>query len=249
MMKLKCMIVDDEALALDILENYILRLDNLELVARCQNAIEAFNVLQNKKIDLIFLDIQMPKLTGIDFLKNLSSPPKIILTTAYRDYALEGYELNVLDYLLKPISFERFFKSINKVWEMSQTIAPQNPLDNSGLMLANTHQGEGFIYIKADKKMVRLMLRDILYIESLKDYVRVKTTDKEIISYQRISYLEEKLPEDVFVRVHRSFIVAIDKIEAFSSHSVEIQKKEIPIGRNYKNEVFKILGQNNLLED
>lgn len=242
-MALKCLIVDDETLALDILENYIARLDNLELVGRCLNAMEAFNVLKQKKVDLIFLDIQMPKLTGIDFLKNLSHPPKVILTTAYRDYALEGYELNAIDYLLKPISFERFFKAINKVWEMTQP--NQQTLENPNLILSNPHTTqEACVYVKADKKMVRIGLKDILYIESLKDYVRIKTTEKEVISYQRISYLEEKLPEDMFLRLHRSYIVAIDKIEAFTGNFVEVGKKEIPIGRNYKSEVMKVLGQN-----
>jgi DNA-binding LytR/AlgR family response regulator len=244
-MALKCLIVDDETLALDILENYIARLDNLELVGRCLNAMEAFNVLKQKKVDLIFLDIQMPKLTGIDFLKNLSHPPKVILTTAYRDYALEGYELNAIDYLLKPISFERFFKAINKVWEITQP--NQQTLENPNLILSGTHTTtqEACVYVKADKKMVRISLKDILYIESLKDYVRIKTTEKEVISYQRISYLEEKLPEDMFLRLHRSYIVAIDKIEAFTGNFVEVGKKEIPIGRNYKSEVMKVLGQNN----
>ncbi|HAS39157.1 MAG TPA: DNA-binding response regulator [Microscillaceae bacterium] len=246
MPNLKCLIVDDEPLALDILETYINRIDSLELVARCNNAIEAFNLIQQKDIDLLFLDIQMPKLTGIDFLKNINNPPRVVFTTAYRDYALEGYELDAVDYLLKPISFERFLRAVNKVSQMNSP-AQVTPIP---IMAESSSSGydQAFIYLKADKKMIKFLLKDILYIESLKDYVRVKTAHKEVVAYQKISYLEEKLPENKFLRVHRSFIVAIDKVEAFSATLIEINGKEIPIGRNYKNVVLKILNQNNLLE-
>lgn len=189
----------------------------------------------------------MPKLTGVDFLRNLNQPPKVIFTTAYRDYALEGYELNALDYLLKPISFERFLRAINKVYQMS-ALKPM-PLPTESVNLVSFSQPDPSIYVKADKKMVRILLRDILYIESLKDYVRIKTPDKQVVAYQRISYLEEKLPEEYFMRIHRSYIVAKDKIEAFANTYVEIGGKEIPIGRNYKREVSKILGQDNLLDE
>ncbi|MDX5436163.1 MAG: response regulator transcription factor, partial [Pontibacter sp.] len=198
MNKLRCMIVDDEPLALDVLETFIQRLDNLELVCRCNNAVEAYSCLQSEHIDLLFLDIQMPKLTGIDFLKSLAHPPKVIFTTAYRDYAVEGFELNVVDYLLKPIAFERFLKAVSKVsgpepQALQQAVAPAQT--------APTAQDfkDAFIYLKADKNMVKVMLADILYIESLKDYIRVKTETKEIISYQKISFLEEKLPTDKFL--------------------------------------------------
>ncbi|WP_162052090.1 LytR/AlgR family response regulator transcription factor [Pontibacter pamirensis] len=251
-MKLRCMIVDDEPLALDVLETFIERLDSLELVCRCHNAVEAYDCLQNEHIDLMFLDIQMPKLTGIDFLKSLAHPPKVIFTTAYRDYAVEGFELNVVDYLLKPIAFERFLKAVSKVSAAEQPVpvAPAVPPVSVPAVAANSTSDykEAFIYLKADKKMVKVMLSDILYIESLKDYIRVKTEAKEIISYQKISFLEEKLPTDKFLRIHRSFIVALDKIQAFSASAVDIGKSEIPIGRFYKNEVLQILNQNNLLE-
>jgi DNA-binding LytR/AlgR family response regulator len=245
------MIVDDEPLALDVLETFIARLDTLELVCRCDNAVEAYNCLQSELIDLMFLDIQMPKLTGIDFLKSLAHPPKVVFTTAYRDYAVEGFELNVVDYLLKPIAFERFLKAVSKVAAAEQP-APVAPVAVSGsapvAAASAPDYKEAFIYLKADKKMVKVMLADILYIESLKDYIRVKTETKEIISYQKISFLEEKLPTDKFLRIHRSFIVALDKIQAFSASAVDIGKSEIPIGRFYKNEVLQILNQNNLLE-
>lgn len=244
-MKLRCMIVDDEPLALDVLETFIERLENLELVCRCNNAVEAYTCLQNEHIDLLFLDIQMPKLTGIDFLKSLAHPPRVIFTTAYRDYAVEGFELNAVDYLLKPIAFERFLKAVSKVGASEPYPAAATPATTTAG--AQPYQ-EAFIYLKADKKMVKVMLADILYIESLKDYIRVKTDSKEIISYQKISFLEEKLPADKFLRIHRSFIVALDKIQAFSATAVDIGKTEIPIGRFYKTEVLDVLNQNNLLE-
>ncbi len=249
------MIVDDEPLALDVLETFIGRLDNLELVCRCHNAVEAYSCLQREHIDLVFLDIQMPKLTGIDFLKSLAQPPRVIFTTAYRDYAVEGFELNVVDYLLKPIAFERFLKAVSKVSaaelppHASPTAASETePAPPATSTPPVSDYKDTFIYLKADKKMVKVMLADILYIESLKDYIRVKTETKEIISYQKISFLEEKLPTDKFLRIHRSFIVALDKIQAFSASAVDVGKSEIPIGRFYKNEVLQILNQNNLLE-
>ncbi|SIR08989.1 LytR/AlgR family response regulator transcription factor [Pontibacter lucknowensis] len=244
-MKLRCLIVDDEPLALDVLETFVERLDNLELVCRCSNAVEAYNCLQNEHIDLMFLDIQMPKLTGIDFLKSLPNPPKVIFTTAYRDYALDSYELNAVDYLLKPIAFDRFLKAMAKVTP-AEPKGIATPI--SGIAQTEPDYKEAFIYLKADKKMVKVMLADILYIESLKDYIRVKTDTKEIISYQKISFLEEKLPTDKFLRIHRSFIISLDKVQAFSATTVEVGKAEIPIGRLYKNEVLQVLGQNNLLE-
>lgn len=236
MPSLKCLIVDDEPLALDVLETYIERLDYLTLSGKCKNAIEAFNFLQKQKIDLLFLDIQMPQLTGIDFLRSLLNPPKVILTTAFREYALDGYELNVLDYLLKPIPFDRFLLAVNKAIPKETESLPmflnpfkQNPLD-------------AFIYIKADKKMVKIFLKDILYIESLKDYVRIKTKQKEVVAYQTISFLEEKLPDHQFVRIHKGFIVSLGNISAFTPIHVEVDGKSIPIGRMYKNEALKRLG-------
>lgn len=239
---MKCLIVDDEAHALDVLETYIDRLDDLQLVGRCTNAIEAYNLLQRESVDLLFLDIQMPKLTGIEFLKNIEQPPKVIFTTAYRDYALEGYELNVLDYLLKPISFERFLKAVSKANQKSAT--------SSSLPVTTPEQAaeDPILYLKADKKMIKVRLQDILWIESLKDYVMVKTEEKEVITYQKISYLDEKLPEDRFLRVHRSFIISRDKIDAFSATQVEIGQHSIPIGRNYKVEVLNELNKDNFLD-
>lgn len=237
---LRCIIVDDEPLAVEVLESYAERIERIELVATCSNAVKAFDVLKREKIDLIFLDIQMPKLNGIDFIKALSPAPKVIFTTAYREYAIESYELDVVDYLLKPIAFNRFLMSINKA--MSEDL-DQKETDETLTVL--TSQDPTYIFLKSDRKMVKIYLKDILYIESLKDYVRIKTSNKEIISLQKISYLEQKLPEDCFTRIHRSFIVPIKKIEAFSNHAVEVGGKELPIGRNYKAAVLEILNNDN----
>lgn len=236
---MKCIIVDDEPLAIEIIESYIDRLDDLEIVATCNNAIKAFEILQKEKVDLMFLDIQMPKLTGIDFIKTLQHPPKIILTTAYRDYALESYDLNVVDYLLKPISFDRFLVALQKAYKNEKS----EPIDS-----LNSDTAEEYIYLKADKKMVKVMLCEILYIESLKDYIRVKTAVKDVITHQKISYIEEKLPDDLFMRIHRSFIVSLKKIETYSSSAIEVPGKELPIGRLYKNNVLDTLNAQNQLD-
>ncbi|SDG91633.1 LytR/AlgR family response regulator transcription factor [Chitinophaga filiformis] len=237
--KIRCLVVDDEPLAIAILEDYIGQLETLALVGKCNNAIEALQFLQKNKVDLLFLDIQMPKLTGIDFLKTLSNRPKVIFTTAFREYALEGFELNVLDYLLKPIPFERFLAAINKYHSASESL---NPLPQILIPQDSRIPGEQFIYLKSDKKMVKVFLKDILYIESLKDYIKVKTSAQEIITYQRIGYLEEKLPDIQFLRIHRAYIIATDKIKSFSTSVIEVGDLELPIGRQYKTEVMKALG-------
>lgn len=237
MSRIKCLLTDDEPLAMDILENYIRQMDTLELVGRCDNALTALSFLQKNRVDLLFLDIQMPKLTGIDFLRTLRNAPKVIFTTAYRDFALEGFELNVLDYLLKPVSFERFIAAINKYHQNTiNTNLPQAILSHT-----NINGDDPFIYLKADKKMVKVFFRDILYIESQKDYVKVRTAVKDIITYQKISSLEDKLPDEKFVRIHRSYIVAIDKIKSFNTAFIDIGSDELPIGRLYKIEVMKAL--------
>jgi DNA-binding LytR/AlgR family response regulator len=236
---MKCLIVDDEPLARQLLEGHISRVEGLKLVKSCAHAIEAFQFIQNKPVDLLFLDIEMPGLTGIELLKSLKTRPRVILTTAYRDYAFEAYSLDVIDYLLKPIEFERFLRSIGKVYQM------RLPEDIATEELSSSN--DSYIYFKEDREMVKVYLRDILYIESLRDYVRVKTLNKEIITYQKISYLEEKLPETKFIRVHRSFIVAFDHVNSFTANSVRVGTAEIPIGRNYKNETMRLLNRKNAL--
>ncbi len=234
---MKCIIVDDEPLAIEILEAYVARIDHLQLTGTFRNALAAFTFLQQNHVDLIFLDIQMPKLSGIDFLKTLKRPPKVIFTTAFRDYAIEGFELEVADYLLKPIPFERFLKAVAKVLPApADTPPPPAPAVAAA-------PSDNYIYFKVDKKMVKTRMSDILYIESIKDYVKVRTAEKEIITQQKISYLEESLPKRHFLRVHRSFMVNIEKIDAYSATDVEIGKFHIPIGRNYKNDVMKLLAK------
>lgn len=233
-MKLKCLVVDDEPLAVDLVVSYVDKIPDLELVGTCANAVEAFSVLQRKPVDLLFLDIHMPRLTGIDFLKTLTRPPLVIITTAYREFALEGYELDVVDFLLKPILFDRFLKAIGKVYQRRLPDAPQPPA--SADVPAQAH-----LYIRVDKEMVKVHLNDILWIESMKDYVKIRTVQQQFVTYLRISYLEEKLPPERFVRIHRSFIVAKDKISAFTGYTIRVDQTELPIGRNYKNEVTRLL--------
>jgi len=237
--KIRCLVVDDEPLAISVLKDYISQLETLTLVGTCNSAVEALLFLQTNKVDLLFLDIQMPKLTGMDFLKTLSNRPKVIFTTAFREYALEGFELNVLDYLLKPIPFDRFLVAINKYYPAGY---PDRSLPTMLIPADQGGTGEQFIYLKSDKKMVKVFLREILYIESLKDYVKVKTVSGEVVSYQRISYLEEKLPDGRFLRIHRAYIIATDKIRSFNSTVIEVGGQELPIGRQYKLEVMKALG-------
>jgi len=244
------MIVDDEPLAQVVIESYLERIPEAELVAKCDNALEAFQKLQTHTIDLMFLDIQMPKLTGIDFLKTVHTRPKVIITTAYREYAIEGYELDILDYLVKPISFERFLKAVEKYQkEKSHQSETVQTTASTATTDINSDKKEDFIFVKENKKMVKINLCDILYIESIKDYVKIYTTDKSVITKQQISYFEEKFDKNRFLRVHRSFIVAVDKIEAFSATSVEMNKKELPIGRSYKTDVMKILNPNESVEE
>ena len=234
---IKCLLVDDEPLAMDVIASYIEKVSGFQVVAKCKNALEAFEVLQKKQIDLIFLDIQMPQLNGIEFVKTLKNPPKIIFTTAYRDYAIEGFELDAVDYLLKPIAFGRFMKAINKIHRKPtiETVPMPEPVVTS----SNT---DPFLYIKMDKRILKVYLDKIIYIESQKDYVRIVTTDgDDVVTKQKISYLEQRLPSGQFLRIHRSYIVAVNKITAFASTNVEVDEVELPIGRSYKQFVMEAL--------
>ncbi len=196
MHQIKCLIIDDEPLAQNIIENYLKNFTDIELIAKCENALSALAWIKKQKIDLIFLDISMPFISGIDFIKTLQNPPKIILTTAHKEFAVESYELNVLDYLLKPISFERFLKAINKLEnDSAQVIKPV--IDDS--------ESEVFIYVKSEKKNVKILLKEILFIESLKDYIKIHTVNRTIVTQVPISSIEQRLPES-FLRIHRSFI-------------------------------------------
>jgi DNA-binding LytR/AlgR family response regulator len=227
--QLKCLIIDDEPLAQNVIENYLKNFSFIELVAKCDNALNALEWMKKQKIEMIFLDISMPFISGIEFIKSLQHPPAIILTTAHKEFAVESYELNVLDYLLKPISFERFLKAINKL--DTQTSHDTKPV-------ITEPESDSFIYVKSEKKNVRVLLKDILFIESIKDYIKIHTADKTIITQVSISAIEQRLPDN-FLRIHRSFIIARDKVTAFTQHDLEIGKYQIPIGRNYKMVVSK----------
>jgi len=235
-MKTKCIIVDDEPLARELIRGHVEKLENFEIIAECSDAMKALNILREKQVDLIFMDIQMPQITGIDFLKTLKHPPKVIITTAYREYALEGFELDVVDYLLKPITFERFLKSVNKFYQMNQ----EDVQVVAGVSAEKTAD-ESFVYIKENKKVVKVRLSEIRYIEGLSEYVQVFTDKRKIITKTSMAQMEEKLPSESFLRIHKSFIVSISKIEAFTAYTIEIQGKELPIGRSFKNAVFSAL--------
>lgn len=235
-MKTKCLIVDDEPLAIEVIESHISQFDNLEVVATSRNAIKAFEILEKEKIDLLFLDIQMPKLTGIDFLKSINNPPRVIFTTAYIDYALEGYELDVLDYLVKPISFQRFLKAINKYF-----VIGNQSTETTRIVEQQQENEKDFIFVKSDRKNHKILFSEIRYVESVKDYIKIHTNEKRIIVKNTLSAFEEQLPSHNFIRIHRSYIVNIDFITAFTAHDIEINSIEIPIGISYKQKVFEHL--------
>ncbi|MBO6525260.1 MAG: response regulator transcription factor [Balneolaceae bacterium] len=226
-MIIKCIIIDDEPVALNIIERYLKRIEGFEVVGKFIDALEATNILKKERIDLIFLDIEMPKLDGLSFLKTLKNPPNVIITTAYRKYAIEGFELNVIDYLLKPISFERFLKAVNKVSFSNEYSEQKIEAD--------------YIYLRADNKMIQIPFDDINYIQSLSNYVRIFRDGRSIISYQKLSHLEKALPSSRFIRVHRSFIVPIKKIQSYTGAHVEVNGEEIPIGGHYKEHVVSTL--------
>jgi DNA-binding LytR/AlgR family response regulator len=234
--KIICMAVDDEPPALEVLKKFITSVHSLELAATCSDAIEAINFLQTKPVDLIFLDIKMPELLGTDFVRALKNPPKVIFTTAYRKYAIEGFELDAVDYLLKPISFDRFIKAVSKVMQtpLSET-KPEEEIQNKKA------DSNGYISFRSDRKMIKVALCDIQYIESIKDYIKVVTVANTIITKQSISSVEEILPAEMFIRIHRSYIVALNKIESYNNELVWIAKQELPISRMYRHEVGKTL--------
>lgn len=233
--KTQCLIIDDEPPARDVLKKHIAAVEALEVMGECSNAVEALSFLQTHPVDLLFLDIEMPHILGTKFLRTLKTPPKVIFTTAYRKYALEGFDLNAVDYLLKPIPFERFLQAINKVMQTNITV------NNNPNPFSVAEHSRPFLYFRTDRKMVKVFLEDILFIESLKDYIRIFTLHKTIVTKQAISSLEEMLPKDDFIRIHRSYIIAINKIESYNKDSIEIGSKELPIGRLFRHEVSKAL--------
>ncbi|EDP72791.1 two-component system response regulator protein [Flavobacteriales bacterium ALC-1] len=223
-MKIKCVIIDDERLAIEVIENHLKNFDHVEVVASFDNPLKAYPLLEQEKIDVIFLDINMPQMTGFSFIENLSNKPLIVITTAYREYAVKSFELSVLDYLVKPIPFNRFLKTMNKVYQ-------QVYLNNVGVDV--TLQQEPHIFLKVNKKLVKVNLNDILFIESLKDYIKVITTIGDYVVHKSLTAITEELPQSSFIRVHRSYTISINKIIALEGNTIEISNKKIPIGRNY----------------
>lgn len=234
-MKLNCLIVDDEPLAIKVLEAHIANIPSLSIGNTCSDAFAAMDVLRQGKIDLMFLDIHMPKLMGHEFLRTLRTPPKVIFTTAYKEYALDAFELDAIDYLLKPVTLERLVKAVNKI---------SNNIVADAKAEAAIVDNEGFVYFRADRKMIKVKYSDIVYVESMKDYIKIiRVNDKPLLVKQSISSLEEVLPLNLFLRIHRSYIIAVDKISAFTNHDVEIGGLEIPIGRFYAHQLAKLSGE------
>lgn len=237
-MRINCLIIDDEPLAISILETYIEKLENMVVVNTYTNAIDALQDIKNGDIDVIFLDINMSRITGLDFLRTLKNYPYIIITTAYREYALESYELDVLDYLVKPIPFDRFLKSTNKLTDRLH--------EKKGELIHIL--SEPHIFIKIDKRMVKVVLSDILYIESLKDYIKIYTMIGNFIAYKSLASIINELPSENFIRVHKSFAIALNKVKSVDSNSIEIENKIIPIGRIYMKVVKDLIFKDNVLQ-
>lgn len=236
-MKLNCLIVDDEPVGRKGLVEYVTEVETLNLVAQCENALKASGYLNENNIDLIFLDIQMPKLSGIDFLRTIKNPPLIIFTTAYSEYAVEGYSLDIVDYLLKPISFERFLKAVQKAVDIYQLKNHQPP----------SQPGDHF-FVKSDSKFEKVMYRDVLYIEALQNYVVIHTPGKKLITYLTMAGIESHLPKDQFLKVHKSFIVSIPHIKAIDGSELVIGEARIPISRNLKDDVVHQIVGNKLFK-
>ncbi|WP_066839154.1 LytR/AlgR family response regulator transcription factor [Rufibacter ruber] len=243
-MQLTCLAVDDEPLALDLMRSYISKIPFLQLVQTCSSALEAMAVMQQQPIDLLFLDIEMPELTGVQFVQSLSHRPAVIFTTAYPQYALEGFSLDAVDYLLKPIPFDRFLRAVNKVHERAQL--QQQLVAPAPVMPSAPAENEDFIFVKADYKTLRVNLKDILFIEGLKDYVILHTINRKIITLLSMNKLMEKLPEHDFARVHRSYIVSLPHIEAIEKSRIKIKEQEIPIGDSYREEFMRWVESKNL---
>ncbi len=237
---IRCLVVDDEPLALDILEDYISKVPFLTLVKTTTSAIEGLSLVQNDAIDLVFLDVQMPELTGIQFLKIINGKCDVILTTAYSQYALDGYDLDVVDYLLKPIAFDRFYKAAQKVLQSSGNT------NSSAPEVLSVQKNHDFIFVKTEHKIQKIYLDDILYIEGLKDYISIFTRSERIITLQNMKKMEESLPSKSFIRVHKSYIIALGKIESIERSRIQIGEKIIPIGDTYREYFFKQIENKNI---
>uniref|UniRef100_UPI00321801F8 LytR/AlgR family response regulator transcription factor n=1 Tax=uncultured Draconibacterium sp. TaxID=1573823 RepID=UPI00321801F8 len=239
MNKIKCIIVDDEPLAIEVLKSHIKKISSLQLVGTCFDAVEAFEFLKNNDVDLMFLDIQMPEMKGTELVRTLQNPPAVVFTTAYREYAIEGYDLNILDYLLKPVSFERFLQTIDKYNQQNMLLSEVSLHENNG--------DEEYIYLREKNVIHKIPVSEIIYVESFGDYVKLHTPDREISSRATISSIEKALPEKYFIRIHRSYLIAKKRITSFSPVMVTITGKEFPIGTRYRKSTFEKLNYNSFL--
>lgn len=232
-MKIKCIIIDDEPLAIKVIESHLSEFQNFEIAGTFNSPIPALSLLEKSTIDVVFLDINMSKMNGLEFLRNTVLKVNIVITTAYREYAVESFDLDVLDYLVKPIPFNRFLKSVNKV---TQKVSEQRDIQQE-----NTADSESFIFLKVEKKLVKIKFKDIFYIESLKDYIKVYTVVENYLVHKSLTSITEELPQDKFLRIHRSYTVSLDKVKSLEGNSVEIDSKRIPIGRKYINQAKQII--------
>ena len=229
-----CIIVEDEVLAQDVIKSHLARIDNLELAGVYRNALEAHEALKTREIDIMFLDIRLPGMSGLQFLRGLKDPPLVVLTTAYAEYALESYEFNVIDYLLKPISFERFSRAVNKILDgrlFSRTSKEADPFSDD------------HIYIRSNSKFFRVNFSEILYVQGMKDYLKIHTADYALVTHQTMNDLEKTLPATQFIRVHKSYIIALRHIRSIYGNTIELEKVTIPIGINYKESVMNLIGR------
>lgn len=229
---ISCLIVDDEAIARDVIANHLAKIKNISVVASCSNAMEAFHYINSTKIDLVFLDINMPEISGISFAKSINKNIKIIFTTAYRDYAVEGFELQAVDYLLKPIAFERLLKAVNTYFEVYL---------ESNKTVSKHMDSNLFMFVRSERAMIKIDFSEIIHIESLSDYLKIHLADKIVVTRETISAIEAKLPSEAFLRIHRSFIIALGYITSFTNEQVTIEDKSIPISRSYKKDVLNTL--------
>ncbi len=234
-MKLKCLVIDDEPLARRVIQKYADNLPFIEIIAHCENPLEAIELIHHQQVDIIFLDIQMPRLTGIDFLKTIKNLPPVIITTAYAEFALQGFELDVVDYLMKPFSFDRFLKAVQKAEETNLN------KKRHSTSIPEPEKQEDYIFVKSNKKTFKINLNEILFIEALGDYIKIFTLDKMIISYQSLKNLEGMMPQKSFPRVHKSYIISLSRIDNIEGNMIRIRDKQIPIGTNYKAEFEKLV--------
>jgi len=243
-MKLKCIAIDDEPLAIEKIKGYVEKVETLELVETFDNAIDALTYLKESRVDLMFLDVQMDALSGIQMLESLTNRPKVVLTTAYDKYTLKGYELNVTDYLLKPFSFPRFLQAIDKVYDVVLSDKHKTPVDHQTSESGNKPD---YIFVRADSKYKKVKYSDILFVEGMKDYIRIHTSGEKIMTLKSFKIITEFLPEELFIRVHKSYLVSISKIDSIERNTIVIGENRIPIGESYRKHFFYILKQNQLI--